>query len=36
MNAEDAILAKEMKAKRKRDKRKNSNQDKKKEIRSGG
>ena len=35
MNAEDAILAKEMKAKRKRDEITNSNQDKKKETRSG-
>ena len=36
MNAEDAILAKEMKGKRKRDERTNSNQDKKKETQSGG
>ena len=36
MNAEDAVLVKEMKAKRKRDERTNNNQDKKKETRSGG
>ena len=34
MNAEDAVLAKEVKGKRKRDKGKGSNRDKKKEIRS--
>jgi len=32
MNAEDAVLAKEMKGKRKRDKGKSSNHDKKKET----
>jgi len=32
MNAEDAMLAKEMKGKRKRDEGTNSNRDKKKEI----
>ncbi|XP_030930811.1 uncharacterized protein LOC115956634 [Quercus lobata] len=36
MNVEDAILVKELKAKRKRDEGTNSNQDKKKETRSGG
>nr|XP_023926075.1 uncharacterized protein LOC112037471 [Quercus suber] len=36
MNAEDAVLAKEMKGKRKRDKGTNSNHDKKKETRSVG
>ena len=36
MDAEDVILVKEMKAKRKRDKGINSNQDKKKETRNGG
>ena len=36
MNAEDAVLAKEMKVKRKRDEGKNSNEDKKKETQSGG
>ena len=35
MNAEDAMLAKEMKGKRKRDKGTSSNRDKKKETRSG-
>ena len=36
MNANDAVLAKEMKGKRKRNKGKNSNRDKKKETQSGG
>ena len=36
MNAEDAVLAKEMKGKRKRDKETSSNRNKKKEIRSVG
>ena len=36
MNAEDAMLAKEMKGKRKRDKETSSNRNKKKEIRSVG
>ncbi|XP_050267702.1 uncharacterized protein LOC126712420 [Quercus robur] len=36
MNAEDAMLAKEMKGKRKRDEGTNSNRDKNKETRSGG
>ena len=35
MNAEDVVLAKEMKGKRKRDKGINGNRDKKKETRSG-
>ena len=36
MNAEDAVLVKEMKRKRKRDKRTSNNCDKKKETRSVG
>ena len=36
MNAEDAVFAKEMKGKRKRDEGKNSNRDKKKETQSVG
>ena len=36
MNAEDVMLAKEMKGRRKRDEGTNSNRDKKKETRSGG
>ncbi|XP_075633719.1 uncharacterized protein LOC142606220 [Castanea sativa] len=36
MNAEDAVLAKEMKGKRKRDEGTNNNRDKKEKIRSGG
>ena len=36
MNAKDAMLAKEMKGKRKRDKETSSNRNKKKEIRSVG
>ena len=36
MNAEDAVLAKEMKGKRKRDKRTSNNHDKKKETQSVG
>ena len=36
MNAKDAVLAKEMKGKRKRDKETSSNRNKKKEIRSVG
>ena len=36
MNAEDAVLAKEMKGKRKRDEGTSSNHDKKKKSRSGG
>ena len=36
MNAKDAMLAKEMKGKRKRDEGTSSNHDKKKEMRSGG
>ena len=36
MNAKDAVLAKEMKGKRKRDEGTSSNHDKKKETRGGG